>query len=201
MGTFSRSSQSERKDERLASQGNKWKIGTTERHLQLINLCCLYAHALPAHSVHGKCGRVTSQLFNHPLKRRPFNSSRRKFVDLLATSMESYFEKWMVSSGPEPEALSFSSGDECKLNIWLQGVKETLPGSVYRQCSLMDLGVDDLQQDMWASVSSKQSCISLRSTLRFAGSHCFVWAFGISSMYCMSILERNLCNFSLCTGK
>lgn len=44
---------------------------------------------------------------------------------------------------------SFSSGDERKLiYIWLSGVKETLPGLVYRQCSLMDLGVDDLQQDM-----------------------------------------------------
>lgn len=66
------------------------------------------------------------------------------------------------------------SGDEYNLSIWLKGVKETLPGFAYRQCSLMDLGVDDFQQGMWSSESSKWNCISLWSTLRFAGSYCFV---------------------------
>jgi len=48
----------------------------------------------------------------------------------------------MVSPGPEPAALPAEtvlliSGDEYPLNIFLQGVEETLPAWVYGQCSLM----------------------------------------------------------------
>lgn len=56
----------------------------------------------------------------------------------------------MVSFGPEPAALPrreialLISGVEYKLNIWLQGVKETLPGLVDRQSSIMDVGLQIL---------------------------------------------------------
>lgn len=38
------------------------------------------------------------------------------------------------------------SRDECSLNICLKGVKNPHPGLAYMQCSLVDLGVGDLQQ-------------------------------------------------------
>lgn len=56
----------------------------------------------------------------------------------------------MVSFGREPAALPrreialLISEDKYKLNIWLQGVKETLAGLVDRQSSIMDVGLQIL---------------------------------------------------------
>lgn len=179
MGPFTRSSQSERKDKCLASQGNKCKTGTTAR--QLVNkfalpVCsCASGTLCPVPSMIGLLHSCLAILWEEAHSTLPvenlLNFWQQQWNHILRV-------EWCplghsLQHVPAEIALLIS-GHKYNLNICLKGVKETLPGLAYRQCSLMDLGVDDLQQGMWASVSSKWSCISLWSTLRFTGSYSFV---------------------------
>lgn len=180
MGPFTCSSQSERKGECLESQGNKWKVGMTARQLQC------FLHTVPS----AKCDRVTGQLFSHSLgKKSPFNSSSRKPDEFLATSMK------YVSSESEPAALPFrNSPFNCRRWLQFQGVKEPflacfIGSAAWWLWGWMTFG------EACEPVSSKESCISLLSSLRFAGSYCFVPPLGVIIMYGIVKLETNLCCF------
>lgn len=107
---------------------------------------------------------VTGSLHNHPLGRAPLSSSAENFLSFWQQQWNTFRGGWSPLSHSLqnfPVGIArLISRDECNLNICLKGVKETHSGLPYRQCSLVDLGVGDLQQGMWASVSLKRSCIS-----------------------------------------
>lgn len=122
---------------------------------------------------------VTGSLHNHPLGRTPLSSSAENLSSFWQQQWNTLRKRWCPPGHRLHNLPVEISGEECNLSICLKGVKETHSGLAYRQCSLVDLVVGDLQQGIWASVSSKWSCISSQSTLRLAGSCSFVKAFGI----------------------